>query len=266
MARLITVFVILTSLFLGSCNSYEKILRSKDVNYKLTKANEYYDKGKFLEASRLYESLVPVLRGTKNYEELYYRLAYSFYYDKDYLNASYQFKNFTEFFSKSDRAEEMQFMHALATFKDSRKFSLDQTETEKSIAALQSYINIYPGSKFTEEARLYLDSAYNKLEYKDAKAAMQYFDLDDYKAASVAFKTLIFDYPASTNLDYYHLMVLKSMNLYAKHSKKKSQLERYLEAANYYDLIKSYYPNSKYLAEAEKFNTIVQSKIKELTP
>lgn len=265
MTRLIAVFLILVTTTFAACTSYEKVLSSKDVDYKLTKANEYYDKGRYFEASRVYENLVPVLRGTKNYEELYYRMAYSFYKDKDYLNAAYQFKNFTEFFPRSNRAEEMQFMYAVATFKDSRKFSLDQTETEKAIAALQNYISIYPSSKYTEEATQYLNSAYNKLEYKDAKAALQYFNMDDYKSASVAYKTLIYDYPSSKNMDYYYFMVLKVMQKYAKHSKPASQMERFQEAASYFDLLKSYFPNSQYMAEATKYNTIVQNKIKELT-
>lgn len=262
MHKLICIFVILV--MFCSCSTYEKVVQSKDIDYKLTKANEYYDKGKFFEASRVYESLVPVLRGTKNYEELYYRFAYSFYYDKDYLNAAYQFKNFTEFFTKSPRAEEMQFMYAISTFKDSRKFSLDQTETEKAIAALQDFISMNPGSKYQEEASQYLDSAYSKLEQKDANAAMQYYHLDDYKAASVAFKTLIFDYPNSKNLDYYYYMVVKSLSDYAANSKQSSQSDRYVEASNYYDLLKNYFPNSGYVKDAEALNNTAQTKIKEL--
>lgn len=259
------IFVFLISLSFTSCTSYEKIVQSKDIEYKLTKANEFYDKGKYFEASRVYESLVPALRGTKNFEELYYRFAYSFYYDKDYLNAAYQFKNFTEFFSQSPRAEEMQFMHAISTFKDSRKYSLDQSETEKSIAALQNFISINAQSKYTEEAKMYLDSAYMKLEEKDAAAARQYYDLDDYKAATVAYRTLIFDYPQSSQIDLYYFMLVKAFSEYADYSQEKMKEERYREAGSYYDLLQTYFPNSSYLAEAGKINQQAQSKIKELS-
>lgn len=263
MRRLISFFLILISV--ASCTGYEKVVQSKDIEYKLAKANEYYAKGKYFEASRVYETLIPVLRGTKNYEELYYRFAYSFYYDKDYLNAAYQFKNFTEFFSKSNRVEEMYFMYAVSTYKDARNYNLDQTETEKAIAALQSFINMYGSSQYVEDAKLYLDSAYQKLEMKDAAAAKQYYDLDDYKAATVAYKTLIFDYPQSKQLDYYYYMLVKSFYDYARYSQEKAKEERYREASEYYKLLENQFPNSKYLADASKINVEVQSKLKELS-
>lgn len=262
MRQLILIFLMFVGL--ASCGTYEKVVQSKDIEYKLAKANEYYEKGKFFEASRVYESLIPVLRGSNNYEELYYRFAYSFYYDKDYLNASYQFKNFTDYFSKSDRVEEMQYMQGVATYKDARKVSLDQTETGKAIASLQTFMNMYPNSKFAPDAELYLDSAVAKLEEKSANAALQYYNLDDYRSASVAYKTMIFDYPDSKIMDYYYFMVVKSLSNYASLSRPTSQRERYLDANSYYESLKSYYPNSKYMAEANKLNNLAQEKIKTL--
>ena len=252
-------------LLLGSCKStHEKILANKDVNYKLTKANEYYDQKKYFKANEIYETLMPAFRGTKNYEELYYRYCYSFYYQEDYLSASYQFKNFVENFPKSPRADECEFMYATCMYKLSPKFSLDQTSTYKAIEALQTYINTHPGSKNLTEANNYIDICRAKIEVKDANAAKLYYSISQYKAASVAYKALIEAYPESKTLDYYQLMVIKSFYQYAKSSYREKQEERFAEAVNAYNELKEYTPNSTYLKEAEKYVTSAQNNIKQL--
>src|ERR1043165_2361058 len=121
------------ALFLtASCSSYERVRKSSDVNLKFTKANEYYEKKNYQRAGELYQDLLPVLRGTRNYEQLFYRYAYTFYYQKDYPSAALYFKNFTNYFPNSKDAEECEFMHAVCLVKMSPKKSLDQTNTIKA--------------------------------------------------------------------------------------------------------------------------------------
>lgn len=261
----ITQLFFVFAIFLLSCNTYEKVIQNKDLNYRLTKANEYYDKGRYFEAAKVYESLLVPFRGTKNYEELYYRYAYSFYKDKDYLNAAYQFKNFTEFFTKSERLEEMQFMYGLSLYKNSNKPSLDQTETENAIAVLQTFLIMYPNTTYREEINSYLDDAFGKLETKASSAAQQYYDQDYYREASVAFKTLIFDFPDSKKLDYYYYMLIKSLYRFADNSKESLKKERFLDIVEYYEVSKRYFPDSKYLKEIEEIYSNSQNKIKQIS-
>lgn len=261
----ITQLFLVFAIFLMSCSTYEKVLQNKDLNYRLTKANEYYDKGRFFEAAKVYESLLVPLRGTQNYEELYYRYAYSFYKDKDYLNAAYQFKNFTEFFTKSERLEEMQFMYGMALYQNSNKPSLDQTETENAISVLQTFLIMNPNSKYREEINEYLDLAYEKLEIKASNAAQQYYDQDYFREASVSYKTLIFDFPDSKKLDFYYYMLVKSLYHFADNSKEALKKERFLDIIEYYEVSKRYFPGSKYLKEIEEIYSNSQNKIKQIS-
>jgi outer membrane protein assembly factor BamD len=259
------LFIALICLAMGSCKStHEKILTSKDVNFKLAKANEYYDQKKYFKANEVYETLMPSFRGTKNYEELYYRYCYSFYYQQDYLSASYQFKNFVENFPKSPKADECEFMYATCLYKMSPKFALDQSNTYKAMEALQTYINTHPGSKNLTEANNYIDICRAKIETKDAKAALLYFDIGEFKAATVAYKSLIQAYPESKSLDLYQFMVVKAFYKYAKSSIPTKQEERYAEAVNAYNELKEIAPHSEHLKEAEKYITSAQTSIKQL--
>jgi hypothetical protein len=53
-------------LALSACNKYSKVLKSKDVAYKLSMADKYYEEKKYRQAQQLYEELYPVFKGTES--------------------------------------------------------------------------------------------------------------------------------------------------------------------------------------------------------
>lgn len=259
------IFVLLTGAILfASCSSYERVLKSNDVNYKLKKANEYYEQKKYPQANAVYESLIPVMKNTRNYEPLYYRYTYTFYYMKDYISASYHFKNFVEFFPSSKDAKECEFMHAYCLYKESPKPSLDQNYTEKTIGALQTYLNAYPNSEKAAEANRIIDECRKKLEIKSANAAKLYYDIGHFKAASVAYGEVLLEYPESPKSDYYKYMIVRAWYDYAKQSIKSKQEERYANAITSYRELIDEYPKSTYLIEAEKYYVLADNNIKKL--
>ena len=247
-----------------SCNGFEHVRKSSDINYKLTKANEYYERKWFHRANELYHDLLPVLKGTKNYEALFYRYAYTFYYNKDWLSAALYFKTFVDYFPNSKDAEECQYMHAVSLFKEAPKASLEQTNTIKAMEAMQTFINQRPESKRIVEANGYIDEGRKKLEQKEADAAKLYYNIAQYHAAAISFKIVINTYPDSYQSDYYQLMIVKSLYHYAKYSIETKQEERYASALMAYNELKETYPKSKYLEEGQKFYTLSENNIKHL--
>jgi len=257
------LFITIVAL-LSSCNGYQRILKSSDVNMKLTKANEYFNKKDYSKAQELYESVMPVMKNTRNYEPLFFRYAYTYYYMKEYLMASFQFKNFVEAFPASADAEECEFMHGFCLYKDSPNFTLDQTNTIKAMEALQSFVNTHPKSKYTAQASDVIFDCHNKLETKDADAAKLYYNIGQYKSAAVAFKSVMHNYPESANMDYYQSMVVKATYYYAKESVREKQEERYVNAMGAYQELLDSYPKSRFLHDAEKFNTLADNNIKKI--
>ncbi len=257
-------YLLLPVIILSSCGRFEKVRKSSDVNYKLTKANEYFDKKDYVHAAELYKDLLPVMKSTRNFEALYYRYSYSYYYMKNYIEASYFFKNFTEYFPTSKELEECEFMYAVCLFKFTPKFSLDQTNTLKSLEAMQSFVSRYPDSKRVSEANTYINTANSKLEVKQADAAKLYYNIAQYKAATVAYKSVIRNYPESTNCDLYQYMIMKAFFKYAKASIPEKQEERYASAITAYRELKDNYPKSKYLTEAEQLSLEASNNVKKL--
>ena len=254
----------LAVLFSASCSSFDKIKKSGDVNLRFAKANEYYEKKRYSNANELYHDLMPVLRGTKNYEQLFYRYAYSFYYQDDYPTAALYFKNFTEYFPTSKDAEECEFMHALCLVKMAPKSNLDQTNTIKAMEALQAFINMHPSSKRLPEANQYIDESRKKLETKDASAANLYFNIGQFKSSAIAYREVINQYPESPMADYYQYMVVRSLYEYAKVSIEEKQAERYVNTITAYKDLKDVYPASKYVKDAERYQLLANNSLKKL--
>lgn len=256
--------VVFTLFAASSCSPLEKVKKSNDVNYKLTKANEYYDKKKYMFANELYSNLMQVLRGTKNYEQLFYRYAYTFYYQKEYATAALYFKNFSEQFPRSPDVEECEFMYALCLVKEAPKSTLDQTNTIKAMEALQSFINTHPNSKRLAEANEYVEQSRKKLETKESVAAQLYFNIGQFKAASITYKAIIDEYPDSPTADFYQYMVVKSLYEYARISIPERQAERYVNTREAYKVLQSTYPKSKYVRDAEHYDLLAGNNLKKL--
>ena len=239
-------------------------MKSNDVNFKLTKANEYYDKKQYQRANDLYKTLVPLLRGTRNYEPLYFRYAYSYYMLKDYLAASFHFKNFADQFPTSRDADEAEFLHAVSLFKMSPKSSLEQVNTVKAMDALQNYLNSNPGTKRAAEINGFLDEGRKKLEEKEASAAKLYFNMGQYKAASIAYQAVLREYPESPAGDYYQYMVVRSLYNYARRSVTTKQEERFGNVVAAYRELTELYPASAFVKEAEPMLASANSSIENL--
>ncbi|HMN32724.1 MAG: outer membrane protein assembly factor BamD [Chitinophagaceae bacterium] len=254
-------------LFIASaCNSgFEKILKSKDFAFKLQKANEYYDKKQFGKANTLYEELLTVYKGTKNFESIYYKYAYTFYNQKQYLAASYHFKNFSDLFPKSDKSEECEYLNSLCLYYMSPDYTLDQSNTIKSIGEMQTYINTHPNSKKLKEANKMIDNLRNKLEEKDNYGAALYYKISEFKAASVAYEQIIRKYPDSKNVEYYYFRVIDSKYKYAKSSIPSKQEERLNDVSSYYKEFVRKYPKSPYRSDVEKINTLSLQTLKKLS-
>lgn len=258
------LFLMVVTVLFTACTGYEKVLKSSDVNMKLERANKYYDQKKYAQANAIYESLLQVMKNTRNYEPLYYRYAYTYYYMKDYISASYHFKNFVDFFPKSRDVEEVEYLHALCLYKESPKASLDQSYTEKTLGALQTYLNAYPQSKRAAEANKMIEDCHVKLEAKASDAAKLYFNIGHYKAASVAYQQVLLEYPQSASADKYKFMIVKSWYEYARQSIKSKQEERYANALGAYRELKEEYPESKYVSEGKKYYLQADNNIKKL--
>lgn len=258
------------SIFLGliifaSCTTkFGRVVKSKDKEYKLKMAEQYYATKNYDKAQQLYTDLMPLFKGDQRFEDIYYKYAYTSFYQRDYENAENLFKTYTENFPNSPRVEECEYMRCICYYKQSPGVDLDQTNTTKTIALLQAFINTHPDSKRIADATTIIDECRKKLETKEYKNAKLYYDLGYYKSAGVAFSILIDDFPDSEQGDEYALNSIKSYYKYAELSLVDKQEERFDKVISDVNDFQSRFPGSKYLSEVTNYKTLSENNIKKI--
>ncbi len=263
MRFIIAVFLV-TSLV--SCGpSMNRILKSKDATYKLKMADQFFSKKKWMKAQMVYEDILPYYKTTPDFQEIYYKYAYSAYNQKDYTNAENLFKQYLESFPNSPRAEEMEYMRAYIFYLQSPKAELDQTNTYKAISNLQTFINTRPQSVRVTDANRLIDELRNKLEVKEYKAAMLYYNIGEFRSAGVAFTTLLENFPEAITADEYKIMAIKSFFKAAQLTIVTKKEERFREVITQANEFLERFPDSKYKKDVENYITSCNTEIQKFS-
>ncbi|MBL7738525.1 MAG: outer membrane protein assembly factor BamD [Chitinophagaceae bacterium] len=257
--------VLIAAFIIGSCSKgITKILKNPDPEYKLRIAEQYFVKKKYNKAQVLYEDVMPYFKTRPEFQDIYYKYAYCAYHQADYMNAENLFKSFLEIFPNSPKSEEVDYMRAYSFFKQSPKPELDQTNTIKAMGMMQTFINTHPGSERNKDASAIIDVCRAKLEIKDYKSARLYYDMGQFRAAGVAFATLLNAYPESPKGDEYKLMIIRAYYRFAELSVEERKAERFEQVIDECHDFVDRFPESKLRKDAESFLNLSQTQIKNL--
>lgn len=256
------LLLVLISLAAASCSKFAKVQKSNDYDYKLRMAEKYYVQKKYHYAQQLYEELFPLFKGQPQFEDIFYKFAYCSYYLRDWLQSENLFKQFTEVFPNSPKAEEMEYMRAYTYYRQSPKAQLDQSNTIKTIGLMQIFINTHPGSPKIKEANSIIDVCRAKLEVKEFESAQLYFNMGHFRAAAIAFTSLMNNYPASVKSDEYKLQVIRSYYLFAGNSVDDKKPARYEQVVNECNDFIDRFPESGLVKEVERYMNLSKNNIK----
>ncbi len=241
-----------------SCSEYQKLLKNKETAPKYTAAEELYNEGKeedsnkkLRKALRLLEQIEPEFRGKPQGERLVFLLADTYYQLEDYYNSPFQFERFIQLYPNSQKAEEASFKSAASYYYRSPRYDLDQTDTNKGIEELQTYLNKYPEGEFNEAANEMATELRIKLEKKAYEIAKQYHHTEYYKAAIASFNNFIADYPGSPFREAAYYYRFDSAYKLAINSYQVLMEERLKEAKEFYKSYKKYYPEGEYIPQLE---------------
>ncbi|MDT0646065.1 outer membrane protein assembly factor BamD [Zunongwangia sp. F260] len=245
--------LLLCVLLTVSCGEYQKMLKSEDTGEKYAYAENLYNEGveedsnrKLRKALRLFEQLMPQLRGKPQGQRISYLVADAYYQVGDYLLASFEFERFLQTYPESEKAEEAMFKMAASNYYESPRYFLDQTETDKAIVLLQTYLDTYPDGEYAEQANDMATELRIKLEKKAYEIAKQYHKTMDYKAAVVSFDNFITTYPGSPFREAAFYYKFDSAYELAINSYLQLMEERLVEAKEYYTAYRKYYPEGEY--------------------
>jgi len=248
--KLIQLLAVIT-LILSSCSGYQKILKSRDLDYKYEKAIEFFDNEEYVKAFPLFDELLLLYRGTDKAEEIYYYYCQIEFQKGNYISAAQHFKNFSNTYPDNLKAEECAYMTAYCYYLTSPVYSLDQTETQKAINELNLFAIRYPNSSFQKKCTDLLGQLEGKLDRKSFENAKLYFTTQDYKAAINAFNIAMQGHSASVFKEEMLFLQLKSYYLLASNSVEEKKEKRIKDALIAFNQFKNSYPESKFLGEAK---------------
>ena len=93
-------------------------------------------------------------------------LARSYYNDEQFILAASEFTRFMELYRNDPRAPQAEYERAMAYYRQSPEYQLDQTDTERAISYFQLFLDRHPGSEFVDEAEVRVRELREKLAHK----------------------------------------------------------------------------------------------------
>ncbi len=240
------------------------MMKTADWQAKYAAALEYYEEEEYYKASQLLENILPIIRGTAEAELGNFYFAYCHFHQRQYILSAHYFKTFVEIYGRSEYVMEAAFMRAYSLYKQSPKYSLDQTSTYEAVAALQNFINQYPYSEYSKQADELIDELQVKLErkaYDNAKLFYQIKGIKGFQPALVTFDNFQRNFPDSKFNEEIMYLIVETQYNYARQSTYRKQEERFREAIEKYEIMLERYPESPFLKDAGE---IYQKSIEEL--
>ncbi|WP_299173846.1 outer membrane protein assembly factor BamD [uncultured Allomuricauda sp.] len=263
------VYLLLLFAFVfSSCNEYQKVLKNEDVKAKYDLAQKYYDEGDFKRAKRLYEQIAPRYVGKPQGERVMFFFANTYFKTEDYYLSGYQFERFIKSYPRSDKIQEANFLGAKSYYELSPAYSLDQTDTDKALVKLQSFINTYPESEFFDEANAMAKELTAKKEKKQLEIAKQFNKLGQFNypilvSAITALDNFISDNPGSIYREealYYRIEATTNLAMNSVEDRRKERLE---DAQASYDNLLKYYPETEFKKKADNLSSKIQKELGE---
>lgn len=247
----ISIYLLLVGLLFAECSGFEKVLKSKDYNFKYKKALEYYKKGDHYRYTTILEQLVPIYAGTQRADTIQFYFAMGNYKQGDYILAGHYFDTFRKTYPRSVFTEEAEYMYAYCFYESSPRPELDQENTQAAIIAFSEFISRYPRTEKRSDVGKILNELKEKLIEKSYLSSKLYFNISEYKAAILALKNSVKEFPESKHREEQLFLVVKSSYLLADNSVPEKQKERFQATIDEYYTFAGEFPQSEYIKEAK---------------
>jgi outer membrane protein assembly factor BamD len=217
-----------------------------------------YNNGMNAFAEGRYDRAIEYLRATLDFgrsgdwaDEAQIYLARAYFETGQYLLAANEFDRFADLYPADPRTEEARLGEIQSYYRISPAYDLDQTDTDRAIVLIRTFMANYPNSVFTPDVVAILEELREKLARKQFEAGRLYERRELYEAAVFSYQSMLAQYPTSPYADDALLGALRAQVAFAENSVRARQAERFTEALALYDRLVELFPGSPLLREAE---------------
>ncbi len=246
------ILLAMAALLQISCvSTYEKVLRSTDVDVKYKAAHDYFNKGKYKKAADMFDHINLLVQGLPQEDTVAFYHGLSNFRYGDYSTAETILAKFIEVYPRSVFHTEAQYLRIKCLYDDTYRYELDQTPTRKAMAVISEFMYENPQSEYYPVCKDMMADLMERLERKSFESAKIYYTMEDYKAARYALKNVLKDNADNQYRESVLYYTALSSYKYAYNSIEEKQKERYLDFIDdYYNFI-SEYPESKFRNELD---------------
>lgn len=245
------LLLLLTSLF--ACRSSHTIRPGDTLEVAFEKAMSLYERERYSQASRAFETVLSIARGTEIAADAQFYLAQSHFKNRAYIIAASEFRRFARNYSRDDRRKEAEFMEALSHYKLSPRYNLDQSETFNALDRFQLFVTRYSGTDLAYEALEYMDELRDKLARKKFSAAGMYMRIRQYESAALYYDLTVEFYPETLWAERAMVNQIRAYILFAENSVRERQQERFQKAVESYQRYVQIFPRGENRELAEEF-------------
>ena len=239
--------------WIAACGTKSQIRPGDTLEVAFEKSMALYERERYREAANAFEIVISIGRGTDIGQDAQFYLAQSYFKNRDFLIAASEFQRYSNFYPRSERKQEADFMEALSYYRLSPRYNLDQTDTYNAIERFQLYLSRFPNSERATEAAAMIDEMRSKLARKNFEAAEQYMRLRYYSAAAIYYGLTIERFPETTWAEASLANQIRAYVIFADNSVRARQAERYQKAIESYESYLQLFPRGENRSRAEAY-------------
>ena len=257
----------LAFLALTACSEYQKVLKSKDVDYKYDMALQYFSDKEYVKAQTLFDDVAAYYKGTERSQDVTIYLARSYMGQKDYSSAADYYQAYIRNYPKGKYAAEAAFQTGHCYFLDAPDPRLDQDYTNRAIEAFDIFMEAYPDNAYVPQALEEQNKLYDRLAYKELLNAQLYYKLgmylgNNYLSCEITARNALKDYPSNSYQEEFAWLIFASKYQQVIHSVSSKLQERLQDAEDEYYSFTTEYPKSKYKQQADKWGNEIKKMLK----
>lgn len=224
------------------------------------KGMEQFKEEDYERAVRYFRAVFNYGRGNEWAPDAQFQLATAQQKRGKHLVAANEFQRFRQLYRNDPRVPRAEYQQALAYYKRSPMYRLDQTDTREALRLFQLFIDRNPGHKLVSDAEKKVVELRRKLAHKRHAAAAHYEKREMWPAATEVYEDAFDQYSDTEWADDALLGAIRTYVEYADRSVLNKQPERYQKALDHYARLEQLFPNSPLMEDAKELRAEAERK------